>query len=58
MIKLQISYKYFYRWKQSKIIKKKNHSAKKRFLTYFVVKDVGVNAVYTYGWKVLADLSK
>jgi hypothetical protein len=26
-------------------------------LDYFVVKEVGVNAIYTYGWKVLADLS-
>ena len=41
----------------SKIIKKKSHHAHKAFLTYFVVKDIGVNAIYTYGWKLLAELS-
>lgn len=57
-IELELSYKYFYRWKQAKIISRKNHSARKMFLTYFVMKEVGVNAVYTYGWKILADLSR
>lgn len=57
-IELELSYKFIYRWKQSKIIQKKKHSAHKTFLTYFVVKDIGVNAIYTYGWKVLSELSK
>lgn len=57
-IELELSYKFLYRWNQAKIIRKKNSSAKKSFLTYFVMKEVGVNAVYTYGWKILADLSR
>ena len=56
-IELEVSYKYFYRWNQNKIIRKKGHRAYKKFLDYFVIKEVGVNSVYTYGWKVLADLS-
>jgi hypothetical protein len=56
-IELEVSYKYLYKWNQNKIIRKKNHRAYKKFLDYFVVKEVGVNAVYTYGWKILADLS-
>ena len=56
-IELEISYKFIYRWNQNKIIRKKNHQAHKKFLDYFVIKEVGVNAIYTYGWKVLADLS-
>ena len=56
-IELQLSYKWIYRWKQRKITAYKGHSAPKVFLDYFVIKEVGVNAIYTYGWYVLAQLS-
>lgn len=56
-IELQVSYKFLYRWNQNKIIRRKNHRAYKNFLDYFVIKEVGVNAVYTYGWKLLAEMS-
>jgi hypothetical protein len=56
--KLILSYKYKYRWNQNKIISKKEHSAHNKFLDYFVIKEVGVNSVYTAGWKILADLSE
>lgn len=57
-IELQLSYKNIYKWNQTKIVEKKKHKANKVFLDYFVIKEVGVNAVYTYGWKILADLSR
>ncbi len=57
-IELQISYKKVYKWNQTKIVSDKKHSTQKIFLDYFVIKEVGVNAIYTYGWKILADLSK
>lgn len=56
-IELQLAYKFIYRWNQTKIVSKKQHSPSSVFLDYFVIKEVGVNAVYTYGWKILADLS-
>lgn len=57
-IELQLSYKNIYRWNQTKIVMKKKHKAHQIFLDYFVIKEVGVNSVYTYGWKILADLSQ
>lgn len=57
-IELEVSYKYLYKWNQNKIIAPKRHRAYKKFLDYFVVKEVGVNAVYTYGWKLLEELSR
>ena len=56
-IELQLSYKNIYSWNQTKIVEKKKHSVHKVCLDYFVRKEVGVNAIYTYGWKILADLS-
>ena len=57
-IELEMSYRYRYRWNQKKIIQKKKHPASKQFLNYFIMKEVGVNAVYSYGWKTLAQLSR
>ena len=56
-IELQLSYKWIYKWKQRKIVAHKKHSPHKVFLDYFVIKEVGVNAIYTYGWYILAELS-
>ena len=53
-----MSYKYLYRWKQRHIVRKKKYEAHKGWLSYFVVKDVGVNAIYTASWKILADFAK
>jgi hypothetical protein len=57
-IELQLSYKYVYKWKQRKIVAAKAHSPHSVFLDYFVIKEVGVNAIYTYGWKILEELSR
>jgi hypothetical protein len=54
---LQLNYKFKYNWKTNKIIEKKNRTAHAKFLDYFVVKEVGVNSVYTAGWKIAKTLS-
>lgn len=54
---LLISYKYLYNWNQKNIVSPKNHHIVRRWPTYFVVKEVGVNAVYTASWKILANLA-
>lgn len=46
-----------YKWDQSKIIAQKKKPIHKKWPTYFVVKEVGVNSVYAYSWKILADLA-
>ena len=55
--KIILSYRFVYDWDQSKIIKKKHHKIHKKWPTYFVVKEVGVNAVYAYSWKILSELA-
>lgn len=55
--KLIINYKLKYKWDQSKIIGPKSKPIKHIWPDYFVIKEVGVNAVYTASWKILANLA-
>lgn len=55
--KIILSYRFIYDWDQSKIVKKKSHKISHKWPTYFVVKEVGVNAVYAYSWKILSELA-
>ena len=54
---LIIAYKLLYKWNQKKIVSPKKHKISSKWPTYFVVKEVGVNSVYTASWKILANLA-
>jgi hypothetical protein len=56
--KLIIFYKFQYHWNQKKIVHAKRKPATRLWPRYFVIKEVGVNAVYTASWKILANLAK
>lgn len=53
-----LSYRFIYNWNQKKIVSAKKHPGNNFVHTYFVIKEVGVNAVYTASWKILAKLAE
>ena len=54
---LMFTYTFLYRWNMDKILEKRKDPPNKLWMNYFVVKEVGVNSVYTEGWKIYERLS-
>jgi glycogen debranching enzyme len=55
-VELVLDYNFRYKWNQSEILHRKREPLG-IIDGYFIVEDVGVNAVYAAGWYVLADLA-
>jgi hypothetical protein len=52
-----LNYQLIYRWNMNKITRKRSNKPEYVY-DYFVMRDVGVNAIYTHGWKIYARLSR